>query len=161
MLEIVYHGPAPPSEVRRVMTYFDSNSDGKVTWKEFKDNLKRLQGKCLPPHQLAGRTSPPSSWPLLLVFIVLTEEGKPSFKESKEHERASDLHETIRKHESKDPSEKLAIPLTTQQDIGMACHAPFTNGLKPSHLLCNMCSCRLGKAAEGPSRPLQAQNCKL
>lgn len=45
LLEILYHGPPPEKEVQRVMDYFDTNKDGKITWKEFQSNLARLQGE--------------------------------------------------------------------------------------------------------------------
>jgi hypothetical protein len=44
LLEVVYHGPAPASQVSALMAEFDSNKDGRVSWEEFREGLKALKG---------------------------------------------------------------------------------------------------------------------
>ncbi len=45
LLESVYRGPAPPSQVDALMAEFDSNKDGRISWEEFKSGLRRIKGR--------------------------------------------------------------------------------------------------------------------
>lgn len=92
LLEDVFHGPAPESQVRALLARFDSNSDGRVSWEEFRTGVKALQDEM---------------------------EGKELEKDAK-YASAEELRATRRKHtrEAKGPKDTLAVPLTTGQEVG-------------------------------------------
>lgn len=55
LLDHVYRGPAPASQVELLLQEFDSNRDGRVSWSEFHDGVKALQG------MLPSFPAPPAS----------------------------------------------------------------------------------------------------
>lgn len=48
-LREVYRGPPPPGAKEKLMAEFDVDSDGKVTWDEFRITVARLRSECCLP----------------------------------------------------------------------------------------------------------------
>ena len=65
LLRIAYRGPPPQSEVDRMMSHFDTNDDGKVTFEEFKVGVidikasleARAKRRAVGAEPISGRVS--------------------------------------------------------------------------------------------------------
>lgn len=95
LLETVYHGPAPEAELKRLMARFDTNADGRITWKEFcaalADAKKEVRAK-----------------------------DEYRDKSATEFKSSDALRESMRRHKrvERDPRSKTRLPLTAGQEYG-------------------------------------------
>jgi len=95
LLDAVYHGPAPESEVKRLFARFDTNEDGRISWQEFVAALKEAKAASKEVDEYRDKSS-------------------TEFKSSNE------LRETMRRHKrvGREPSEKTRLPMTSGQEYG-------------------------------------------
>jgi len=96
LLEIVYHGPAPEAELKKLMARFDTNADGRITWAEFRRTLADAKA------------------------AAAATKDEYADKAGTEFKSSSELRETMRRHKrvEREPQAKSRVPLTAGQEYG-------------------------------------------
>jgi hypothetical protein len=146
LLESVYRGPPPASQVDALMAEFDSNKDGRISWEEFKAGVKRIKGACARVglrgvvgnvggpcvHDVGAIAAwgipshcPPHPWPCVCLYALF---GPPERLESSEPPRAvthvsgEQLREARHRHvrDERGPVDRFAVPLSTSHEVGWA-----------------------------------------
>lgn len=119
LLEVVYHGPAPPSQVEALLAQFDTNHDGRVSLDEFVAGVREIKRACGGWCAVsAPRYVHCCPWPCSPAGRI--EAGEKPTVSAASRVSGQELRESRRRHvrDAAGPADVLAVPLTTSQEAG-------------------------------------------